>query len=157
MSDGRSVPDFYSPCVDDLQDVARLPSKPKQPGTIAGRLCNAKTEVGFLDRLQSLLAVRIAFDVITLIVREDEQLRNGLLRRGLDPESLQSQAGPVAIGKVGIDRRENSVHRVDLRQCSRRQEQSGRDDDRRGQSATSPLRLIEGTIHGFTSNPAQLS
>src|SRR3954463_8757967 len=100
MSDGRSVPDFYSPCVDDLQDVARLPSKPKQPGTIAGRLCNAKTEVGFLDRLQSLLAVGIALDVVTPVVREDEQLGTACFDTSSIPKAFKARQAPLRSGKL---------------------------------------------------------
>lgn len=69
--DCRSVPNLYRDRVKDLQEVRHLSSEPKQPTSLGERLRDTKTAVRFFDRFDFFFGLSVAFDVVTLVLGEN--------------------------------------------------------------------------------------
>ena len=120
-SHARGIPNLYRQRVNHLQDVRGFFSEPKPTSALTERLRYPKTSVRNFDRLNGCFDLDITFDIVPLILRKDNHLRNRFLGNGFNAERFNSNTGFIGGGaKLRIDCRPYPADRINLCRCGNR-------------------------------------
>ena len=103
-SHARCIPNLYRQRVNHLQDVCDSFSEPKPTSAVTERLSYPKTSVRHFDRFDGCFNLDIPFDIVPLILRKNNHLRNRFLGHGFNAERFDSNTGFISGGgKLRID------------------------------------------------------
>jgi hypothetical protein len=118
-SHARCIPNLYHQRVNHLQEVGDFSSEPKPISALIERLSYPKTSVRHFDRFDGCFGLDITFDIVPLIFRKDNHLRNRFFGDSFNAERFNSNTGFISgDGKLRIDCHPYPTDRIDL--CRRR-------------------------------------
>ena len=111
----HSVPNLYRLRIDYVQKICGFSFETKPLTALTERLSYPKTTLRHFDRLDCCLSLDITFDIVSLILRKDNHLRDRFFGYGLNAKRFNSNAGFICgCWKIGINCRPYATDRIDF-------------------------------------------